>query len=393
MPVDGSASLRQLKPPSRSGGHGSLYGSTKTRRKQIRRCVIFPCVAITVKAFVYCQTSVLGETAAVGLSRAVTHGQVSPPGVGLREDASTHQSFRTNDWSVHEETETDDAKKTTLDDDEGTPEQWKLAAEELVDRIRWNLPQEPPAPPVRLTSGDGDFPRPTNTAHAKRTMPGGDHARSGAVPDGGWKDLAADTEKREHVKKSMVDAYDAYEKYAFGWDELRPLSKRGKNAFGGLGATIIDSLDTLWIMGLSDHYSRARNWVDEFLFFDRDWEASLFETTIRVLGGLLSAYDLSGDEMYLRKCLELADKLEPAFGTKTGVPLNIVNLKTGETKTPPWTGGPSAVVLSEFGSLAMEFGALSERVGDKKWVTLAETPVKVAIAHSSKRNLPKNVRP
>jgi mannosyl-oligosaccharide alpha-1,2-mannosidase len=312
----------------------------------------------------------------------------------LREDASTHQSFRANDRSVHEETETDDAKNTTLDDDdEGTPEQWKLAAEELVDRIRWNLPQKPPAPPVRLTSGDGDFPRPTNTAHAKRTMPGGDHARSGTVPDGGWKDLAADTEKREHVKKSMVDAYDAYEKYAFGWDELRPLSKRGKNAFGGLGATIIDSLDTLWIMGLSDHYSRARNWVDEFLFFDRDWEASLFETTIRVLGGLLSAYDLSGDEMYLRKCLELADKLEPAFGTKTGVPLNIVNLKTGETKTPPWTGGPSAVVLSEFGSLAMEFGALSERVGDKKWVTLAETPVKVAIAHSSKRNLPKNVRP
>ena len=119
----------------------------------------------------------------------------------MREDASTHQSFRTNDWSVHEETETDDAKKTTLDDDEGTPEQWKLAAEELVDRIRWNLPQEPPAPPVRLTSGDGDVPRPTNTAHAKRTMPGCDHARSGAVPDGGWKDLSAATAKRDHVRK------------------------------------------------------------------------------------------------------------------------------------------------------------------------------------------------
>ena len=73
----------------------------------------------------------------------------------------------------------------------------------------------------------------------------------------------------------MVDAHESYEKYAFGDDELRPLAKRGKNAFGALGATIIDSLDTLWIMGLTEHYSRARNWVDEFLYFSRDWEASV----------------------------------------------------------------------------------------------------------------------
>ena len=69
-----------------------------------------------------------------------------------------------------------------------------------------------------------------------------------------------------------------------GYDELQPLTKRGKTAFGGLGATVIDSLDTLWIMGLKDQYSRARNWVSERLHFDRNYEASVFETTIRVVG-------------------------------------------------------------------------------------------------------------
>jgi mannosyl-oligosaccharide alpha-1,2-mannosidase len=72
-----------------------------------------------------------------------------------------------------------------------------------------------------------------------------------------------------------------------GYDELQPLTKRGKNAFGGLGATVIDSLDTLWIMGLKDQYSRARNWVSERLHFDRNYEASVFETTIRVVGYVL----------------------------------------------------------------------------------------------------------
>ena len=123
--------------------------------------------------------------------------------------------------------------------------------------------------------------------------------------------IRADVARRDAVRAAMVDAYESYEKYAFGDDELRPLAKRGKNAFGALGATIIDSLDTLWIMGLTEHYSRARNWVDEFLYFNRDWEASVFETTIRVLGGLLAAHDLSGDEMYVEKCVELAKSSSP----------------------------------------------------------------------------------
>lgn len=397
MRHDSSSSLLRAKPSARSGGHGAIYGSTKTTRRNVRRFVIAPIAALSLCVFLYAlyrQTVFLESD--LGFKRGVSlQGPTLETPRDIHDTTRSKQaaakSVRQIDGSQHG---VDTINDTTSDDsdDEGTPEDWKRAAEELLDKLKWVLPEEPPAPPLQLTSGAGDFPRPSTLAHDKyRTMPGGDAARSGAVPDGGWFTVPADPEKRDYIKSAMVDAYDAYEKYAFGWDELRPLSKRGKNAFGGLGASVIDSLDTLWIMGLSDHYSRARNWVDEFLYFDREWEASVFETTIRVLGGLLAAYDLSGDTMYVDKCLELAERLEPAFKTKTGVPVNIVNLKTGEAKTPPWTGGPGVVVLSEFGSLAMEFGALSERVGNSKWVKLAEKPVKVALEHSSKRNLPKNV--
>jgi mannosyl-oligosaccharide alpha-1,2-mannosidase len=400
MRAEGSPSLLRAKPTS-----SRAYGASKTSRRRARRYVLLPILGCAAWAFLfvlYRQHEVLGER------RAAT-----PRGATLAERLATPSSDQERARVVHADPQAEERPKeletadeiaspaknfaaAADDDDEGTPEELRAAAEALMDSMKWNLPDEPPAPPVTLTSGAGDFPRPAidEKTNVVRTGAGGDDARDGAVPDGGWhRGIKADVERRDAVRDAMIDAYDAYEKYAFGDDELRPQAKRGKNAFGALGATIIDSLDTLWIMGLSDHYSRARNWVDEFLYFDREWEASVFETTIRVLGGLLAAYDLSGDEMYVEKCLELATRLEPAFRTPTGVPKNIVNLKTGEAKTPPWTGAPGVVVLSEFGSLAMEFGALSERVTprDEKWRVLGETPVKVAIGKSDKKNLPRNV--
>jgi mannosyl-oligosaccharide alpha-1,2-mannosidase len=105
--------------------------------------------------------------------------------------------------------------------------------------------------------------------------------------------VEADVTKREAVKEATRDAFAKYEEFAMGMDELQPLTRRGKNNFGGLGATVIDSLDTLWIMGLSDQYSRARNWVANQLHFNKNYQASVFETTIRIVGGLVAAYDLS----------------------------------------------------------------------------------------------------
>uniref|UniRef100_A0A0A9A537 alpha-1,2-Mannosidase n=1 Tax=Arundo donax TaxID=35708 RepID=A0A0A9A537_ARUDO len=105
----------------------------------------------------------------------------------------------------------------------------------------------------------------------------------------------------------MLHAWTSYVTYAWGQDELQPQSKSGVNSFGGLGATLVDSLDTLYIMGLKDEFQKARDWVAESLDFDKDCEASVFETTIRVVGGLLSAYDLSADKIFLEKARDISD--------------------------------------------------------------------------------------
>lgn len=64
-------------------------------------------------------------------------------------------------------------------------------------------------------------------------------------------------------------AWRGYEAHAMGEDELQPLSRRGKNSFGGLGATIVDSLDTLWMLGLKEEFGRARDWVADELSFNK----------------------------------------------------------------------------------------------------------------------------
>lgn len=99
--------------------------------------------------------------------------------------------------------------------------------------------------------------------------------------------------------------------------------------------------------------------------FDVNYDASVFETTIRCVGGLLSAYDLSGDGMFLNKATELADRLLPAFNTPSGIPYNTINLQSGQAYNPGWTG--QASTLADFGTEQMEFIGLSERTGDQKY--------------------------
>ncbi|KAK6911104.1 Glycoside hydrolase family 47 [Dillenia turbinata] len=174
-----------------------------------------------------------------------------------------------------------------------------------------------------------------------------------------------DVQRREKVKEAMVHAWSSYEKYAWGQDELQPQSKNGINSFGGLGATLIDSLDTLYIMGLHEEFQRAREWVANSLDFNKNYEASVFETTIRVVGGLLSAYDLSGDKIFLEKATDIADRLLPAWNTPSGIPYNIINLGSGNAHNPSWTGGDS--ILADSGTEQLEFIALSQRTGDPKY--------------------------
>ncbi|XP_051921900.1 mannosyl-oligosaccharide 1,2-alpha-mannosidase IC isoform X2 [Hippocampus zosterae] len=164
----------------------------------------------------------------------------------------------------------------------------------------------------------------------------------------------------------MKFAWDNYKRYAWGKNELRPLTKNGHvgNMFGGLrGASIIDSLDTLYIMGLLDEYEDAKEWVRSDLDLTSNGEASLFEVNIRYVGGLLSAYYLTGEELFKTKVLELGAKLLPAFNTPTGIPRGVINLGSGGSWSWGWASAGSSI-LAEFGTLHLEFVHLSELSGD-----------------------------
>ena len=126
----------------------------------------------------------------------------------------------------------------------------------------------------------------------------------------------------------MLHAWTGYVDYAWGMDELKPVSNTGRVWMGtGIAATVIDSLDTLYIMGLKDEYQVARDYVDTKLTFDKSGYISFFETVIRGLGGLLAAYGLTKDPMYIDKARDLGDRLLYAFDSPSGLPFGMVDLK------------------------------------------------------------------
>ncbi|GAB4841881.1 mannosyl-oligosaccharide alpha-1,2-mannosidase [Ancistrocladus abbreviatus] len=169
----------------------------------------------------------------------------------------------------------------------------------------------------------------------------------------GVPDDPIDMQRREKVKEAMLHAWTSYEKYAWGQDELQPQSRSGVNSFGGLGATLVDSLDTLYIMGLHEQFQRAQE----------------------VVGGLLSAYDLSNEKIFLERARDIADRLLPAWDSPSGVPYNIINLAHGRPHNPGWTGGNS--ILADSGTEQLEFIALSQRTGDPKYQQKVENVITV----------------
>ncbi|XP_003510705.4 mannosyl-oligosaccharide 1,2-alpha-mannosidase IC isoform X1 [Cricetulus griseus] len=169
--------------------------------------------------------------------------------------------------------------------------------------------------------------------------------------------------QREKVKEMMRFAWQNYRRYAMGKNELRPLTKDGYegNMFGGLsGATIIDSLDTLYLMELKEEFQEAKAWVQDSFHLNVSGEASLFEVNIRYIGGLLSAFYLTGEEVFRVKAIKLGEKLLPAFNTPTGIPKGVVNFKSGSWG---WATSGSSSILAEFGSLHLEFLHLTELSG------------------------------
>ena len=158
----------------------------------------------------------------------------------------------------------------------------------------------------------------------------------------------------EDVRKEFLHAWNGYKKYAWGNDDLKPLSKTFHNWYAEpLLMTPVDALDTMYLMGLKAEAEATRKYITENLSFDKDIEVQNFEITIRLLGGLLSSYQITGDKKLLVMAEDLGQRLLPVFDSPTGLPFRYVNLKTGKTRG-------SVTNPAETGTLMIEFGTLSK---------------------------------
>src|SRR5205809_5533596 len=159
------------------------------------------------------------------------------------------------------------------------------------------------------------------------------------------------------VRTEFLHAWSNYERYAWGQYALRPLSKTRHDWYGqSLLMTPVDALDTLILMHLDTEAERARSLMVSDLSFDRDIYVKNFEITIRLLGGLLSSYQLTGDKRLLNLAEDLGNRLLPAFNSPTGLPYVYVNLRTGQTRD-------AVTNPAETGTLLLEFGTLSKLTG------------------------------
>ena len=167
----------------------------------------------------------------------------------------------------------------------------------------------------------------------------------------------------ERVRQDFLHAWGGYKQYAWGHDELRPLTKGYRDWYASsLLMTPVDALDTMVLMGLKDEANADRELIDKQLSFDKDIYVKNFEITIRLLGGLLSSYQLTGDKRLLELADDLGTRLLPAFNSPTGMPYVFVNLKTGATKGVE--SNPA-----EIGSLLIEFGTLGAPGSASRFIT------------------------
>jgi len=168
------------------------------------------------------------------------------------------------------------------------------------------------------------------------------------------------------VRAETLHAWNGYKKYAWGHDEFHPLSKKPFDWYGhSLLMTPIDALDTLTIMGLKPQADEARQLIDTKLNLDQDIYVKDFEITIRLLGALLSNYELTGDKRLLDLADELGHRMLPMFNSPTGMPYEYVNLHTGAVRGPK--SNPA-----EVGSLLIEYGTLARLTGKPEYYDKAK---------------------
>ncbi|CAK3976026.1 glycoside hydrolase family 47 [Lecanosticta acicola] len=198
---------------------------------------------------------------------------------------------------------------------------------------------------------------------------------------------AAIRKQRQAVVKAAFErCWVAYKYFAWMKDEVTPINGQFRNGFGGWAASLVDSLDTLWIMGFKDEFEEAVTAAMDIDLGVATMETiNVFETTIRHLGGLLSAYDLSGDKRLLEKAKEFGEMLLKAFDTPNRMP--ITRWKPQEALAGKQEAD-DVVLVAEIGSLTMEFTRLSQLTGDMRWYDAVDRIMRIFVKQQDETHLP-----
>lgn len=330
-----------------------------------------------------------GETTGGTTSEDLSHAADKVPSVGTRPPIPEDDRWSDNQAKPAKGKADDDtltSETETKPKEDGTAGKGSVESSKDADEpLRW---QDPPkeAGSSKSKQGDDDDYTPTKIHWEKfpehfpvpeasiLTLPTGTAKKLPKIQYEFASESADAKSKREdrlkRVKTEISRSWDGYKKFAWMHDELSPVSGKFRDPFCGWAATLVDSLDTLWIAGLKDEFKEAAKAVAKIDFTAPEKDhIPVFETTIRYLGGLLAAYDVSGGAkgsypILLEKAVELAEILMSIFDTPNRMPVLYYSWRP-ETASQPRRA--SRVGIAELGTLSMEFTRLAQLTGKQKY--------------------------
>jgi mannosyl-oligosaccharide alpha-1,2-mannosidase len=198
---------------------------------------------------------------------------------------------------------------------------------------------------------------------------------------------AVQDQRRLEVKRVFQKSWASYKAKAWMKDALKPISGQYVDQFSGWAATLVDSLDTLWMMGMRDEFYEAVEAVATIDFGQSTAAAvNTFETCIRYLGGLIAAYDLSGHEVLLRKVVEVGDLLYAGFNTENSMPVDFINFE--RAKEGSGLAVESQVVSASPGTITLEFSRLSQITGNDKYYAAVSQVMELFYQNQNATKLP-----
>ncbi|KIW04334.1 uncharacterized protein PV09_04624 [Verruconis gallopava] len=269
-------------------------------------------------------------------------------------------------------------------------------ASAFPDQASTNCPRKPPSP-VDIPLGSGFSWRDVeikNPVQLFFSLPTSEAAALPKVQFSGRKYFThqkalEQSQRREAVKQVFLRAWNSYKSKALPHDELAPVSGGFKDTFGGWGATLVDSLDTLWIMGLKDEFEEAVDAAANLSFSPDSSTLStvnMFETTIRYLGGFLAAYDLTDckDARLLQKAVEMGDMIYASYDTPNRMPVTRWNIREYDQQQLAAENG----IIAELASSSLEFTRLSQLTGDMRYYDAATRITRLLVDQQDKTQLP-----